>query len=282
VAKALVAHVSKLHEDIPSLDGTYVDSLGSWGSYLNHRQEHFQYSGIPLSYDPTSGQPVIPNRFSLLEFLWELRDQMHRQNKLLFANGVHPDRRFHFFALDILGVEGHGALEQKRVMAYQKPFLLLIYNIHDKPAEMERYYHLCTLYGIYPSFANMRVYETPEMYAPVAALNDRFVPAIRTITAAGWEPIVHARCSQAGVWLERWGPDEKGAVYLTAYNASKQAQSARLMIDTDSLGLTNALELAEDLLSGDHWRVSTDNGTAVVEVPMPPEQSRVLQLSSHH
>lgn len=279
VAKALLAHVERLHEDIPSLDGTYVDSLGSWGSYLNHRREHFRYGQVPLSYDPTSGQPVIPNRFSLLEFLWELRDQMHRHKKLLFANGVHPDRRFHFFALDILGVEGHGALKQKRVMAYQKPFLLLIYNIHDKPAEMESYYHLCTLYGIYPSFANMRVYETAEMYAPVAALNDRFVPTLQTITAAGWQPISHARCSQADVWLERWGPDGNGAMYLTAYNASKQAQPARLTIDAEPLGLTDTLETVEDLLSGDRWRVSTDNGTAMIELPMPPEQCRVLQLS---
>ncbi len=280
VSKALLAHVGKLHADIPGLDGTYVDSLGSWGSYLNHRREHFQYGRIPLSHDPTSGQPVIPNRFSLLEFLWELRDQMHRQKKLLFANGVHPDRRFHFFALDILGVEGHGALEQKRVMAYQKPFLLLIYNIHGKPEEMERYYNLCTLYGIYPSFANMRVYETPEMYAPVAALNDRFVPALQTITAAGWEPIPHARCSQADVWLERWGPNDKGAVYLTVYNASKHAQAVRLTIDTEPLELIRTPEAVEDLLSGDRWVVSTGNGTAVIELPMPPEQCRVLQLGT--
>lgn len=280
VAKALRGHVKRLHEDIPSLDGTYVDSLGSWGSYLNHRREHFRYSQIPLSYDPTSGQPVIPNRFSLLEFLWELRDQMHGRGKLLFANGVHPDRRFHFFALDILGVEGHGALEQKRVMAYQKPFLLLIYNIHDKPAEMERYYHLCTLYGIYPSFANMRVYETPEMYASVAAINERFVPALQTITAAGWRPIPHARCTQADVWLERWGPDDRGRVYLTVYNAAQKAQPARLTIDTEPLRLTDRVKAVEDLLSGDHWNTSTDNNTAVLDVPMPPEQCRVLQLSS--
>lgn len=282
VAKTLFAHVRKLHEDTPSLDGTYVDSLGSWGSYLNHRREHFRYSQVPLSYDPASGQPVIPNRFSLLEFLWELRDQMHDRGNLLFANGLHPDRRFHFFALDILGVEGHGALEQKRVMAYQKPFLLLIYNIHEKPAEMERYFHLCTLYGIYPSFANMRVYETPEMYAPVAALNDRFVPTLQTITAAGWQPIPHTRCSQADVWLERWGPDAKGTVYLTVYNASKQTQPARLTIDTKSLGMTDVPETVRDLLSGGHWRVFADGGTATLEVPMPPEQCRVLQFFTNH
>lgn len=279
VAKALVSHVAKMHEEIPSLDGTYVDSLGSWGNYLNHRDEHFRYAQVPLSYDPGNGQPVIPNRFTLLEFLWQLRDDMHRRGKLLFANGVHQDRRFHFFALDILGVEGHGWMWQKRVMSYQKPFLLLIYNIHDKPAEMERYYHLCTLYGVYPSFANMRVFETPEMYAPVAALNDRFVPALRAITAAGWEPIPHARSSLADVWLERWGPDTGGAVYLSVYNASEQEVTTRLTIDADSLGLTDASLNVEDLLSRDQWQTLSDGGMAVLQLPMPPQQSRVLKFT---
>ena len=279
VAKALVSHVANMHEEIPSLDGTYVDSLGSWGNYLNYRDEHFRYAQVPLSYDPSNGQPVIPNRFTLLEFLWQLRDQMHRRGKLLFANGVHQDRRFHFFALDILGVEGHGWLWQKRVMAYQKPFLLLIYNIHDKPAEMEHYYHLCALYGIYPSFANMRVFETPEMYAPVAALNDRFVPALRAITAAGWKPIPHARSSHADVWLERWGPDNRGALYLSVYNASQHAAATRLTIDANSLGLADDSPNAEDLLSRDRWKTKTDGGTAVLELPMPPQQSRVLKFA---
>ncbi|NQT13595.1 MAG: hypothetical protein HQ582_12655, partial [Planctomycetes bacterium] len=176
IAKVLLAHVAELHETVPALDGMYVDSLGAWGSYENHRREHFAYTQVPLSYDANSGRPMIPNRFTLLEFLWKLRDEMHEQGKLLFANGLHPDRRFHCFALDVMGVEGHGRLEQKRVMAHQKPFLLLVYNIHDDPATMENYYHLATFYGIYPSFANMRVYATPQMYAPVAALNDCFVP----------------------------------------------------------------------------------------------------------
>ena len=279
VAKSLLGHVAKMHEEIPSLDGTYVDSLGAWGNYLNHRDEHFRYAQVPLSYDPSTGRPVIPNRFALLEFLWQLRDDMHRCGKLLFANGVHQDRRFHFFALDILGVEGHGWMWQKRVMAYQKPFLLLIYNIHDKPAEMEHYYHLCTLYGIYPSFANMRVFETPEMYAPVAALNDRFVPVLRAITAAGWEPITHARSSHADVWLERWGPDDRGAVYLSVYNASEQAVTARLTIDADSLGLADTSRNAEDLLSGDRWQTQPDGSNVVLELPMPPQQTRVLKFT---
>ena len=271
VAKVLLAHARGLHDDVPNLDGIYVDSLGSWGNYLNHRREHFASAQVPLSYDPNTGRPVIPNRFSLLEFLWELGDQMHKRGKLLFANGVHPSRRFHCFALDVMGVEGHGRLEQKRVMAYQKPFLLLIYNIHDD--------HLCTLYGIYPSFANMRVYETPEMYAPVAALNDRFVPVLRTITAAGWAPVPHARVSPPDVWLERWGPDADGNVYLTLYNSSDREQTAAVEVDLARLKLDGGAVQAEDLLPPGQPRLSV-TPAGVLSMTVRAERVRVLRLGT--
>lgn len=65
VAKVLLAHVDEIHDEIPNLDGMYVDSLGAWGEYINHRREHLAYAQVPLSYDPANGQPVIPNRFTL-------------------------------------------------------------------------------------------------------------------------------------------------------------------------------------------------------------------------
>jgi len=278
VAKALLGYVAELLDAIPQLDGIYVDSLGAWGNYLNYREEHFAATRVPLSYDQNTGRPVLPNRFTLLEFLWRLGDELHARDKLLFANGVHPNRRFHFFALDVMGVEGRGRMEQKRVMAFQKPFLLLIYGIHDDPAAMERHFHRCTLYGIYPSFANMRVYETPEMYAPVAALNDRFVPVLQAITAAGWQPITHATSSDADVWVERWGPGADGRVYWTAYNSADESRSTRLTIDAASLGLVGETVRIEDRLGPDAWSVPRVGDSCRLDVAVPPGQVRVLRL----
>lgn len=278
VAKSLLAHVAALHEETPGLDGTYVDSLGAWGEYVNYRPEHFAYAQVPLTYAPGTGRPVIANRSTLLEFLWALRHYLHERGKLLFANGVHQNRRFHFFALDVMGVEGHGWLEQKRAMAYRKPFLLLIYSIHDNPGKMEHYFHLCTFYGIYPSFANMRVYETPEMYAPVAALNDRFVPALRAITGAGWQPITGARSLDADVWLERWGPDAAGTAYITAYNSASEDRAATITLQASDLGLTGDVVTLEDLLSDDKWDAAVRDGSASVELSVPAEEVRVLRL----
>lgn len=280
IAKTLLDSVAQMHEEIPGLEGTYVDSLGAWGNYADHRREHFAYTQTPLTYNAATGKPVINNRFTLLEFLWALRDDLHARDKLLFANGVHRNRRFHFFALDVMGVEGRSDLEQKRVMAYQKPFLLLIYNIHDNPVQMEHYYHLCTFYGIYPSFGHMGVYKTPDMYAPVAKLNGRFVPALRAVTGAGWQPITHARSSNSAVWLERWGPSDDGVVYLTVYNPDKTQHDTTIVIDVDRLGLKGANLSLDDMLSDEVWQAPLREGQASATLTMASERVRVLRLKS--
>ena len=278
IAQSLLAQTKALHAEFPALDGIYVDSLGAWGDYLNFRREHFAYTRVPLTYDPSTGRPVLHNRFGLLEFLWALRDQMHEGGKLLFANGVHQNRRFHFFALDILGVEGRSWLEQKRVMASQKPFVLLIYNIHDDPAQMEHWFNLCALYGIYPSFGSMKVFNTPEEYAPVAALNNRFVPALQTITRAGWQPVGHARCPDTDIWVERWGGAQGGGCYLTVYNSAQEDRVAHLAVDVAELQLKGDELTATGLVSDVSCSAAVSDGQARLTLDLPAQRVRVLHL----
>ncbi len=235
IGKVQLEGVQDMHDDITQLDGIYVDSLGAWGDYDNFRAEHFAYTQTPLTYDRMTGKPVINNRFTLLEFLWGLRDFLHERGKLLFANGVHHNRRFHALACDILGVEGRSGLEQKRTIAGQKPFLLLIYNIHTDLDAMENWYNQCGFYGIYPSFGSMNIFRTPESYAPVARLNSRYVPVMRQFTEAGWEPITHARSSDPEVWLERWGADAQEPIYLTAYNSGDEQSDVTISVAVGEL-----------------------------------------------
>ncbi|MEA3400407.1 MAG: hypothetical protein U9R79_04105 [Armatimonadota bacterium] len=280
IAGVLLDAVRVQHDETPGLDGTYVDSLGHWGNFVNFRREHFAAERIPLSYDPATGRPVINNRFTLLEFLWELGTYLHDRGKLLFANGVHPNRRFHFFALDVLGVEGHGRLEQKRTMAGPKPFLLLIYNIHEDPAEMERWFNICTHWGIYPSFGNMRLFDTQEKYAPIAELNSRYVPTLRRVTAAGWRPVTHARTAHPEVAVERWGPGDDGELILTVLSSAEQDLDCELRVDAPALGLQGETLVATDLLAGDGFEGTIAGGATRLTVPVSPQRVRVLQLQA--
>jgi len=279
IAKTLLKHARRQHDQIPQLDGTYVDSLGHWGRFVNFRREHFAAERIPLTCDPVSGRPVINNRFTLLQFLWELRDLLHERGKLLFANGVHPNRRFHFFALDVMGVEGHGRLYQKRTMAGPKPFLLLIYRIHEDPAQMEYWFNRCVHWGIYPSFGNMRLFDTQEKYAPIARLNNRYVPALRAITSAGWQPVTHAHVTDR-VLVERWGPGKDGRVYLTVYPDSEALASTKLTIDAAALQLEGASLTAEDVLAGGSFQNDITDGSCGLKLPLHAERVRVLKLTA--
>lgn len=279
LARSQLAEVRAWHEATPQLDGTYVDSLGAWGDYDNFRSKHFAYTQTPLTYDQLSGRPVINNSFTLLEFLWELGRMMHAQGDLVFANGVHRDRRFHAFACDVAGVEGHADLEQKRAIAGTKPFLLLIYGIEDNPAEMERWFNECGLYGIYPAFGNLRAFATAADYAPVAALNNRYVPVLRHATEAGWQPVTHVRSSDPQVWVERWGPSASGELYLTIYNSAATERAATLAVVAQPLGLRGTVRAADEL---SQFAVTTPvvDGVAELLVEVPARRLMVLRLSS--
>jgi hypothetical protein len=88
------------------VDGIYMDSLGRWCGYYNFRSEHFKYSTVPLTYAGNPAQVCIWNLQSHAEYMWEARTRLHAQDKILMANGVHPERVMLGFACDVLGREG--------------------------------------------------------------------------------------------------------------------------------------------------------------------------------
>ncbi len=272
VGNKLLEYVSQLQSDVPQIDGIYVDSLAAWGAFSNYRREHFADAQIPLSHDPATGQPIIPNRFALLEFLWELGDVLHADNRLLFANGFQPSILFHAYAVDVLGAEGGSDLAQKRTLAGPKPFAILTYDIHDDPGKMEDHFNRCVQWGIWPSFGHMSVFKSAEQYGPVAELNNRYVPALRAITTAGWHPVTHAR-APGGVLLERWGSDGGGAIYLTVF--TEKDTEATIRVDTDALGLPADFR-ARDLLGGEKFEA----GGGDVKVPLEARRVRVLRLQA--
>jgi len=103
---------------------------------------------------------------------------------------------------------------------------------------------------------------------------------LRAITGAGWQPITYARSSHSDVWLERWGPDEEGAVYLTVYNSTEEERTATVGIDAAELGLEGATLGLQDQLSDGAWELAIEEGIASVELRVPAQQVRVLRLGS--
>ena len=91
----------------PSMSRGFIPIRWDAGALsLTIAQDHFKYSTVPLTYAGSPPQPCIWNLASHAEYLWELSSRLHKLGKILFANGVHPDRVMLGFDADAMGCEG--------------------------------------------------------------------------------------------------------------------------------------------------------------------------------
>jgi hypothetical protein len=102
----------------------------------------------------------------------------------------------------------------------------------------------------------------------------KYIPLLRHVTAAGWQPLTYASCDNPKILVERFGPEADGTVFLTLLNDTADAQSGTVTADLKALGLkqfTSARELVSGNAakpSGHSWGVS-----------LRPQQAEVLCLS---
>ena len=224
----------------PAVDGIYVDSLSSWGGYLNARREHFRYTDMPLTHD-ASGHVVIDNALAHIEFLRALRSELRPRGKILFGNGIRKRRAWAGFLCDVLGVEANQSVYRDashyaffRTIAYHKPFLLLYYyrypSMELPRAAVEEYVQSAIAFGIAPETRPFGKERTRDV-----DLYDRFIPILRRLGQAGWEPVSHARVSDRELWCERFGSGGRG-LFFTVYNPAEADRTTRLSIDLVALG----------------------------------------------
>ncbi len=278
-------------------DGEYLDSLEAYVTATeNFDRRHFRYATVPLTFSASSREPVIHKIFSIYEFTRWLSEDLHKMGKLLFANSV--PHRFGFLCawLDVMGTETNWVRNGqwgppsdswflfKRVMCYQKPYLLLMNTRFEgfPPDLVEKYFQRSLFYGIYPSMFSHNASEDPYWKNPKWYNRDRhlfkhYIPLIRRVAEAGWEPVTYASSSNSKVYVERFGPDAKGDLYLTLLNDSADPGQAVIHIQTQPLDIPTASEI-KDLVSGDHLTAKQTDDGLEVSTELDPEQVRVLWL----
>jgi hypothetical protein len=269
----------------PQFAGIYIDSLGQWFSFLNYRKDHLISAEIPATCDE-QGRVALHNKHSAYTFQAQLREALHARGKLLFANGVHVDRPFNGFLTDLFGTEGGARARTKapqmRMYAYQKPALFLCYEYESRRL-VEEYVRSATQYGCFPTMGGE--YYNPEgVYARDADIWRAWIPMIKVLSCAGWEPVTMARSDQQSCQIERFGPRE-GVCFWTLYNSSQESQSFTVEFATDELDLQPKLEnpnlLLRDAMSGEPlgaWPTGVEE-SIVVQVDIPAGDVRVLQLT---
>ena len=281
-------------------DGEYLDSLEAYvTANENFRREHFHYVTVPLTFSTSSKKPVIHKISSVYEFSRWLAKDVHDLGKLMFANSV--PHRFAFLCpfFDVMGTEMNWVgndgswrpasdswMNFKRAMCYQKPYLFLMNTRYEKFTVdlVEKYFQRSLFYGMYPSMFSHNASEDPYWRAPDFYNRDRhlfkrYMPMIKRIAEAGWEPVTYAMTDNDAVYVERFGPDEEGKLYFTLLNDSPETQEVRVTIMGAKLSL-DELKTVEDMLSEESVDVSAGDGNMVIELSMSPEQVRLFSFQS--
>ncbi|MBD3182849.1 hypothetical protein GF312_11200 [Candidatus Poribacteria bacterium] len=277
-------------------DGEYLDSLEAYVTATeNFRKEHFQYVNVPLTFSTNSKKPVIHKIFSVYEFSRCLARDIHRMNKLMFANSV--PHRFAFLCpfFDVMGTEMNwvGAdgswnpasdswMNLKRTMCYQKPYLFLMNTRYENfpPELVEKYFQRSLFYGMYPSMFSHNASQDPYWKAPEFYNRDRhlfkkYIPIIKRVAETGWEPLTYAKTDNEAVYVERFGPDEKGNVYFTVLNDSREEQKVIMEITSH----VNIKDKLIDIVSQKEVKFSKNGKTVSLELDLSPEQVMVFNLS---
>jgi hypothetical protein len=229
-------------------DGIYLDSIGTgdkwrctkWAKIENYRREHWKYTDYPLVF---SFEPVLLHMFSTYEYIDSVSSHMHSHNKYVWGNifGGY-DKYAHL--LDVTGSEiwseePDWQSSYRRTMSHQKTIVNLLAgpNHIDTHEEMEKYINAEMFYGNFPSVvsAGTTPFWSNHTYEDYRDLFKKYIPIIRTISSAGWEPIPYARCDNPDMKFERYGNIDEG-LYFTVGNNGSGVESGVLSVDLPKLG----------------------------------------------
>ncbi len=271
-----------------SWEGEFLDSVeGYVTAPMDFNRAHFAAVNVPLTFDTGSKRPVVHKGMALFEFVRYISNDVHSIGKELFANAA--PYYFPFLAgyLDVLGIErdwlwsgsyqpdDDGTLMLWRTMSGAKPYLLVqnsnFWNFNYNL--VERYFNRSLFYGMFPSMFSADAYsnnywDNPTLYNRDRPLFKSYIPVIKRVAEAGWQPVTYARATNANI--ERWGPGTDGASFFTVGNFGGGAVTSQITL----LAGAPAARSLRDIRTGETFAIS--NGVA--NVTIGADSTRALQL----
>ena len=246
-------YIPKLLKAAPEIDGFYVDSMGLWNDFTNYRRDHFAYAKYPLAVDQ-DGDPVLRNLSSHYEYLEEFRKRMHSMKKWVFINGVNggggtrdgetdhaasrSTSRFFLAALgDFAGIESGWKTTAERmghyrIMSGKKPYAIMDWGTKAGGNDQFLvYFKRATAFGIFPSVGS-RLYTVTAL----KPLPEYYLPLIRKLNDAGWEPVTGVTGTVPGVLCERFGRQPSGPMYITLFNDGPAPANLVLRLEESVFG----------------------------------------------
>lgn len=277
------------------LDGVYIDSLEGWGLLLNYRREHWRVSQYPLTFDPATHRVALLNFWGTYAFVQELSARLRAQGLALMGNDAFFRLWFLVPYIDIPGRE-YAWLENGnwtpvpeprwlffRSMAAGRPYLMLMNNDYASTGQrMSEYFEQCLFYAVYPSafhghssLANVPYFSNPSWYNRDRHLFVKYLPLIRKLDAAGWEPVPCAAAEPETMRVERYGTVADGDLAFTVHNPTDAAQPVALSLLRNELGLGGEVQVVESI---HQWPVTVQPAEETVELrfDLPPRGYAML------
>ena len=291
-------------------DGQYIDSSEWMAETLNCRKDHFTYADYPLGFDAATATPGINTGVTRFEYLKAVSEELHAAGKLMMTNGTPMRYGFYTSLVDVAGAEvwhdlrfrprGFGEKDiregrtsvpagdwrsertayLRRALTYQKPYCYLLKLMSDEYVRafgMDRvqvFLDWCIHFAIYPSLSE-GLWQDPE---PYREMYRKYVPVLRALGTAGWEPITHARTDNASLRVERYGYWSQGTLHFSVRNFSDEATSGTLIVDGDQLAIGKSAVVL-DALEGS--KVEWERAGAEIKIPtaLGPARSAVFHIS---
>jgi hypothetical protein len=126
-----------------------------------------------------------------------------------------------------------------RVFMGKKHYAFLNYSWEDG-SQVEEFVNKSLCYGIFAStstnfFTGVQYENHPQGYPRDKPLLDWYVPLVRRLSRAGWEPVRYAAVDDKDICCERFGSGD--TVYFTLYNDGTTKRACTLEVELRSLGL---------------------------------------------
>lgn len=295
---------------------------------LDYRESALALSSHPLIFD-SLGRVCTSDAHALFSFLVKMREKLHGEGRYLMTNGVYTfgSGQFQWQSLfDVAGTETNWLAGPSWPQHYQetgefkpntarelllarslsgaRPYLFLLdthFN-HWPKDYTDQFFQVCLAYGLWPGFFTDSPDNASELYFSQPALYNRdrpiflqFVPVLKAINRAGWNPVTYATATApttvAGSYiLERFGALDRQVIYFTLRReggkATGSAQPVALSVQTTALGLRagnySITEIAHNTTLGSDELVVTSAASATIPIAdLKHNQTLVVKIAVH-
>jgi hypothetical protein len=283
------------------VNGIALDSLLSsskWPTLENYRAEHLKYTDNPLVFSYNTGKPVILNVFSQYECIDRISNELHNESQFLAANIFGNAYNFYAHLLDITGSE-IGDFESDYDSSYRRTLSskktisnILQWKWGNSPPishdEMENYITQSTFYGIFPYiskeggngtwYGEGTYWLNSTLYERDRNLFKKYIPIIKNLSKAGWEPILYAYSDNNKIFIERYGNLDTFLFY-TLRTETGSVQTGTININLTKFNIANSANIVvDDILSNSTSVVELNNGNINFNVTITPKSVSIYKI----